>query len=174
MRPVSDISMCRISLTFFFLVLASCLAQPQAAKKTTEEPAIQRAKTVLASSLDATLPKVSLEFFLNYESGGAAIQWEVTDCGGQTGSPTKDRGGDKLMCVQADFQKDQISVAVLISVGTFQKGMSGTPSLFSVTVNDPAGRVHSLGRLGDLPKELHRPTRGMPRDLPAPTTASSA
>ena len=49
MLAVSDISMGRVSLTFFFLVLASCLAQPQASKKTREEPAIQRAKTVLAS-----------------------------------------------------------------------------------------------------------------------------
>ena len=97
MLAVSDISMGRVSLTFFFLVLASCLAQPQASKKTQEEPVIQRAKTVLASSLDSTLPKVSLEFFLNYESGGADIEWEVTDCDEPTGRPTKDREGDKPM-----------------------------------------------------------------------------
>ena len=29
---------------------------------------MQRAKNVLVSSLDSSLPKVSLEFFLNYES----------------------------------------------------------------------------------------------------------
>jgi hypothetical protein len=174
MAAVSDISMVRGSRTFFFLVLASCLARPQASKKTTEEPAIQRAKTVLASSLDTTLPKVSLEFFLNYESGGAAIEWEVTDCDEPTERPTKDREGDKPMCVEADFQKDQTAVTVMVSVGTLQKGLSGAPALFSVTVNDPAGRVHSLRRLGDLAKELHRPTRGMPRDLTMPTTASSA
>jgi len=173
-RAVSDTDMRRTAFTFLVLVLVGCLrTQAQEAKKK-EEPAIQRSKTVLASSLDTTLPKVSLEFFLKYESGGAAIEWQVTDCNEPAGRQTKDREGDKPMCVEADFQKDQTAVTVMVSVGTFQKGLSGAPSLFSVTVNDPAGRVHSLGRLGDLPKELHRPTRGMPRDLPMPTTASSA
>ena len=170
---VSDIGMRHTTLALLFSLLVECLRTPaQDAKK--KEPAIQRAKTVLASSLDSTLPKVSLEFFLNYESGGAAIEWEVTDCDEPTGRPTKDREGDKPMCVEADFQKDQTAVTVMVSVGTLQKGLSGAPSLFSMTMNDPAGRVHSLRRLGDLPKELHRPTRGMPRDLTMPTTASSA
>lgn len=161
-------------LTVFLLfVVGSRSTQAQHAR-TNEEAAVERAKTALASSLDPSLPKVTLEFFLNYESKGATIQWEVSGCGGQTEAPTKDREGDKLMCVEADFQKDQVSVAVLVSVGTFQKGLATAPSLFSVTVNDNAGRVHFLRRLSDLPKELHRPTRGMPRDLPAPTTASSA
>lgn len=173
MGAVSDIGMWRTAVTFLALLFVGCRwTQAQDAKKK-EAPAIQSAKSAFASSLDTSLPKVSLEFFLNYESGGAAIQWQVTDCGDHPGSRTKDREGDKLVCVEADFQKDQNAVTVVISVGTFQKELSGAPSLLSVTVNDPVGRVHSLRRLSDLPKELHRPTRGMPRDLPTPTIASS-
>jgi hypothetical protein len=77
------------------------------------------------------------------------------------------------MCVGADFAKDRTDVIVVVSVGTFQKGPTGKPSLVSVNVQGPGGNSHSLRRLGDLPKELHRPTRGMPRDLPLPVIAFS-
>ena len=153
------------------LVVSVAAAQGQSIGKT-EQAALQRAKSALVSSLDSSLPKVSLEFFLNYESGGADIRWEVNDCGEQTGNPATDRGTDSPMCVEADFTKDRTDVTVMVLVGTFQKGPSGKPALFGVTVHSPSGRVHSL-RLGDLPKELHRPAPRMPRDLPLPATTSS-
>lgn len=69
------------------LLLTVCLwAQRPAVDKTDKVP-IQRAKNVLVSSFDRTLPNVSLEFFLNYEGDGVPIKWKVTDCGAQTGSP---------------------------------------------------------------------------------------
>ncbi len=157
---------------FVLLVVSVAEAQVPSIDKT-EQTALQHAKNALVSSLDSSLPKVSLEFFLNYESGGAGIRWEVNDCGEQTGNPATDRGRDSPMCVEADFAKDQTSVTVIVSVGTFQKGPSGAPTLFNVTVQGPSGKIHSLRRLGDLPKELHRPTHGMPRDMPLPITAFS-
>lgn len=158
--------------SFCLLSLASSLwAKPQLSDKA-EAATIQRVKNTLASSLDSSLPKVSLEFFLNYESGGAPIQWEVNDCVEQAGNPPTDRSNDPPMCVEADFQKDQTDVTVMVSVGTLKKGPSGTPAVFSVTVNNPSGRSHSLNRLGDLPKELHRPAPKSPRDLTMPTTSS--
>src|ERR1700722_19146924 len=109
-----------------FLVLTSGLrAEPQSADKT-EAATIERVKNTLASSLDSSLPKVSLEFFLKYESGGAPIQWEVNDCVEQAGNPSTDRGSDRPICVEADFAKDQTDVTVMVSVGTLKKGPSGT------------------------------------------------
>lgn len=158
-------------LCFSCLLLSSLTwTQDPSIGKTVQE-AIRRAKSTPVSSLDNSLPKVSLEFFLNYESGGADIRWEVNDCGEQTGNPARDRGADTPMCVEADFTKDQTDVAVMVSVGTFQKGPSGKPTLFGVRVQGPGGRAHSL-RLGDLPKELHLPAPRMPRDLPLPATSS--
>jgi hypothetical protein len=159
-------------LSFCLLLIGSLFAQTPGADKT-DQAAIQRAKSALVSSLDSSLPKVSLEFFLKYESGGADIRWEVNACGEQTGNPATGSGSDSPMCVEADFAKDQTDVTVIVTVGTFQKAPSGTPALFNVTVQGPGGKIHSLRRLGDLPKELHRPTRGMPRDLPVPITAFS-
>lgn len=170
---VSNIGMRRIILTFWFLLLTGCLWAQKPRANEPEQEAIQRAKSTLVSSLDSSLPKVSLEFFLNYESGGADLRWQVNDCGEQTGNPPTDRGNDSPMCVEAHFAKNQADVTVLVSVGTFQKGPSGAPALFKVTVRSPSGKIHSLRRLGELPKELHRPAHGMPRDLPVPVTASS-
>lgn len=128
----------------------SLWAQPQSADRT-EAAIIQRVRNTLVSSLDSSLPKVSLEFFLKYESGGASIQWEVNDCKEQAGNPEKDRASDSPMCVEADFTKDQTTVTVMISVGTLKSGPSGTPAVYSVTVNNQGGRRRSLRRLGDLP-----------------------
>jgi hypothetical protein len=162
----------RIILTFWFLLPTGCLWAQKPRANEPEQAAIQRAKGTLVSSLDSSLPKVSLEFFLNYESGGADIRWQVKDCGEQTGNPATDRRNDSPMCVEADFAKDQTGVTVLVSVGTFQKG-PGAPVVFNVTVQGPSGKIHSLRRLGELPKELHRPAPKSPRDLPVPVTAFS-
>ena len=167
---VSNIGMRRMILSVLLLSGSLWTQKPSASK--TEGAAIRRAKNVLASTLDRRLPKVSLEFFLNYEAGGAPISWEVTDCRGQTRNPPIDHRNESARCVDADFEKDQIAVAVLVSVGAFEEGPSGDPAFFSASVTGPSGKAHFL-RLGDLPKELHRPARGMPRDLPVPFTASS-
>jgi len=157
---------------FSFLLLTGSV-WAQASPNKTDEAAIQRAKSALASSLDSSLPKVSLEFFLNYEAGGTPITWQVTDCHEQTANPSLDHGNSSDMCVEADLTKDQTAVSVLISVGTFEKGLSGVPAFFSASVSGPNGRTHSLRRLGELPKELHRPAPRMPRDLPLPSSTSS-
>lgn len=170
---VSSTCMRRIILTVWLLILTGCLWAQAPSANDSEEAAIQRAKSALVSSFDSSLPKVSLEFFLNYESGGAPIQWEVNDCGKKIGNPAADRGSDSPVCVVAGFGKDQTAVTVLISVGTLRQGLSGALALFRVTVNDASGNGRSLRRLSDLPMELHRPLPKSPRDLPVPTTASS-
>ena len=167
---VSNICMRRT--IFCFLLIAGGLWAQASSGNDTEKAAIQRAKNALVSSLDSSMPKVSLEFFLNYEAGGKPVKWEVTDCPEQTRNPSIGHRGDSDMCVEADFEKDQNDVAVLLSVGSFEKGLAVIPAFFSASITGPSGKRVPLRRLGDLPKELHRPVRGMPRDLPPSTTAS--
>jgi hypothetical protein len=154
-----------ITLSGVLLVTACSWGQATSGDKQ-EEAAIQRAKNQLASSFDRALPKVTLEFFLKYESGGAPITWEVNDCGEQTGNAATDQGRDFPMCVEADFDKDHAAVSIMVSVGTFKKGPSGVPKVFSVTVVDSSGLSRRVRHLGDLPKELHRPMPKSPRDRP--------
>src|SRR5512143_2448191 len=90
-------------LTFVALllitVLACAQATPQMSKR--DKLAIDKAKTVLVSMFDKNLPKVTLEYFLTSESDGRKIEWEVNDCGEQTGNPAVDRGRDFPLCVEA-------------------------------------------------------------------------
>jgi hypothetical protein len=154
------------------LLLTFCvLAQGPSADKT-ETDAIQRVKDLPVSSLDRSLPKIKLEFFLNYEGQGAPIKWGVHDCGEKDRDTTKDQGRDSAMCVEASISlKDGRAATVLISVGTFKRGPVDVPTVYGVRVTDAGGRIQSLDRLSDLPVELHRPLPKGPKDLPAPVRA---
>lgn len=133
--------------------------------------AIQHAKSLPISSLDRSLPKVTLEFFLKYEGEGAPIKWEVNDCG-ETQYPVADRERDSAMCVRADIGlKDGRAATVLISIGKPKKGVVEVPTVHGVSVTYPGGTMHRLDHLGDLPVELHRPLPKGPRDLPAGVSA---
>lgn len=129
--------------------------------------AIKHAKGTMVSNFDGILPKVNLEFFLEYEGGGAPIRWEVNDCGEQTSVPAPDRGRDRSICVVANMDsKNGMNLAVFLAVGTVAKGLSSAPALLSVILTDANGFSRDLHRLGELPKELHRPSPRMPKELP--------
>jgi hypothetical protein len=165
--PVSKILMWPMILGICMLALTAGLgAQTQPVDKE-DRDRIQHAKSLLVSLFDGALPKVSLEYFLKYESGGAAIHWEATDCGEQ-GDPEIDARQEVPMCVEADFDSNHRSVSVLIAVGTSRNPVSGKPVLFRATITDLGGDTKSIRRFGDLPMELHRPLPRLPRDLPAP------
>ena len=166
--PVSNALMRRTILSLSFMMLAASLCAQSSPEDKQEKETIQHAKSLLVSSLDRSLPKISLEYFLRYESGGAAIHWEVNDCGEQTGDPAVDQDRDLPTCVEADFEVNHRSVTIFIAVGTIKKGISGPPVLFSATITEPGRDVKSLRQLGELPKELHRPLPRSPRDLPNP------
>ena len=134
--------------------------------------AIQRAKTVLISSLDDSLPRVTLEFFLQYEGQGATIHWEVNDCGKPNRDAMRDRARDRAMCVKAEVDlKDGRATIVVVSVGTLKTGSVGVPTLEEVKVTDAGRAIHRLNRLSELPVELHRPLPKGPKDLPPPMNA---
>jgi hypothetical protein len=163
---VSNRGMRQMNLSLWVLLLTvSVWAQPSSANKT-EKVAIQRAKSLIVSSFDRSLPNVSLEFFLKYEGEGAPIKWQVSDCGDQTGSSALDQERGPPMCVEADFEfKGQTAVTVLVSVGTFKRRPSGVPALVGMTITE-SGISRPLRHLSDLPLELHRPAPRFPRDLP--------
>ena len=108
-------------LTFVALLLITVLACAQATPQTSKRDklAIDKAKTVLVSMFDKNLPKVTLEYFLTSESDGRKIEWEVNDCGEQTGNPAVDRGRDFPLCVEARVSARELrTVSVRVAVGT--------------------------------------------------------
>ncbi len=115
-----------------------------------EHVAIERAKNVRLSTLDRNLAKVTLDAFLKSVAGSAPIQWEVNDCGEQTGNPEVDRERDFPICAEAIFTlADGRTVNVSLSVGSVRRGVSGKPELAYVMVTEKNGAVRNL-RLSDL------------------------
>lgn len=137
-----------------------------------EQSTIARAKKIQASSIDALLPKVSLEFFLRYESEGSPIHWEVNDCGEQTGNPSVDQGRSFPTCVEADFDVHHRSVSIVITLGTSKAAERDPAGFFSGSITDADGTSHAIRRLSDLPARLRRYFPRQPQVLPDATHAA--
>jgi hypothetical protein len=146
-------------LLLVFCVLASC----QSAND--ETSVIRRVKTTLASSLDSNLPRVTLDFFLEYEGERSPIKWTVGDCEPTSNSAVSPES-DPAICVKANFDLKDRAATVLMSVGTCNRGPVDAPVVHSVRVDYLFGAARRLRRLSDLPAELLRPAPKGPRDLP--------
>jgi hypothetical protein len=84
----------------------------------TEETMIKQVKNVDISSLDYSLPKVTLEFFLQYEGEGAPIKWSAVNCDRLKENPATDHEPDADICVKADIElKDNRSATVVVLPG---------------------------------------------------------
>ena len=153
------------------LLFSMCLwAQHPSASKS-ESATIQRVKAVLVSSLDRRLPRVTLEFFLEYEGSGAAIRWKVSDCS-ERNSTADIRSHDADKCVEAEINlKDDRTVTVLVAIGESSSGAVRPPAVVSVTIIDQAGLVHIVQHLGDLPVHLRRRLPKNPKDSTFPVLA---
>jgi hypothetical protein len=160
----------RVLFSLGFLGLtALSFAQSRASTKT-GNVAIQHVKKLLVSSFDSRLPKVSLEYFLRYETEGAPINWGANECDKESVKPTTPLSHN---CVQADVDlTNGGSVTVIVSVAVFKDGSFGDAALVSMTVTDLSGLVRHLSALGNLPIELHRPPIRVPKDLPIPVGGS--
>ena len=163
----------RIRTTSLIFVLLTCSLWAQDPYPSKEEEAtIQRVKGLLAASLDPRLPKVTLEFFLQYEGEGAPIKWRMGNCDQLGRKPVTNSKQGSTVCVKAEIDlKDNRSVMVVVSLGTPKPRTTSVPTLFSVMITDQ-GWMRDVQRLSDLPMELHRPLPKSPRDLPLPAGAA--
>jgi hypothetical protein len=66
--------------------------------------ALKATKQTVVRSIDATLPAITLERWLQQQLGPRVeIVWEVNDCGEATG-PSADQARDLPFCVEASAQ----------------------------------------------------------------------
>lgn len=153
--------------TACLLVLAT-FVWPQSTDET-DKAAIQRAQGLMVSSLDDRLPKVSLKFFLEYEAAGAPVTWGMCDCGD---SDKKHATDSAPIYVEADFDlNDRTTVSVIISLGSTGKGVASAAAFLRATVSDMGAVARTVHRLGDLPREIHRPKPRLPQEPPLPVGA---
>jgi hypothetical protein len=138
----------RISVFVVTLILA---AQPRAL----EERAIALARRTPVSTLEPGLPKQPLLQWLTGAAGPSArIDWEVNDCGEQTGNPDTDRGRDFPLCVGAIANLPGGRMAIVsIVMGTFHKGITGPTKLWSASIGKGT-RFDPIPNLRDLPARI--------------------
>lgn len=165
--------MSRPFFSFAIMGISLCaLAQTRSSAKT-EATVIQHVKNVSASSFDSRLPRVSLEYFLAYETNGAPEKWVLTECEKQSTNGDVAPRRNSRNCIQADFDlTDGGALTLLIRVRETLNEQFSSESLVSLTVIDTTGRVRQIHSLGDLPMELHRWPSRIPKELPPPGRAS--
>jgi hypothetical protein len=80
------------------------------------------------------------------------MKWEVNDCGEQTGNPALDRGRDFPMCVEVHIKLiAERTLSLSISVGTFQKGVTGSPGFHLGYLAEPGRKPQFLKNLTPVP-----------------------
>ena len=144
------------SLILFLLALNSQPATPQAR----DVKAIEAAKNTNVSQIESSLPNKKFEQWLRDTVGAKAdTNWEVNDCGEQTGNPELDKGRDFPMCAEAQVTLgEKRKLHVLLPVGTFKTGVKTGPANFfyAVIVESDGAQtwIKTLSRLPDAIKPV--------------------
>jgi len=124
-----------------------------------EKRAVTETQRILASSLDADLPRLPFaDWFGKVVGPGVGVIWQLSECGEQPGA-SSDLAGDIRACAEVNaILADGRKVVVMITVGTFKKGMTGTPA-FYYGVIEQQEELYLVRRLRDLPELVRTPGR---------------
>ena len=134
----------RFAIAIVVSLLVSQTGSAQLHKGSAAAAAIKRARNVRVSSFDPALPNLTLQSFLEYETGHAQSEWTTIEC--ESSADLKN-----ALCVRTSSEvDDQISVFVTVQV---PKSVTSHPTLVSVEVTDH-GLVHPI-RLIELPVVTH-------------------
>src|SRR5262249_48407970 len=119
-----------------------------------EKQAVSDTQRTLASDLDAELPRLPFtDWFGKVVGPGAGVVWQLSECG-ELIDPAPNGIEDKQACVEVNATlSDGRRAIVMIVVGTFKKGMTGSPA-FRFGVIDQRGVLRPIQRLRDLQKLL--------------------
>jgi TonB family protein len=115
-----------------------------------EKQAVSATQRTLASDLDAELPKLPFtDWFIKLVGPGAGVVWQLSECGEQVDAALNG-DGDTQACVEVNtILSDGRKVIVMITVGTFKKGVTGPPA-FRFGVIERKGKLRPIRRLSDL------------------------
>ena len=150
----------------FLMLLAIPMMWAQTRQARTQPAAIGIAKAALISNFDSNLPRISLEYFLDYEAAGAPVGWEAVACPLTHPATTN---GDQV-CVVATIELHDRRVAMVsVAVGTMAKNLGAAVELRGVMITDESGAVRKLPLI-ELPAAMHRKWRKFPHLDSAPST----
>jgi protein TonB len=122
-----------------------------------EKQAISSAQEISASELDATLPdRPFAGWFSEVIGPKAGVIWQLTECGERIPA-SGEAGQDLPACAEVNANlPDGRKVFVVISVGTFKKGLAGKLSFFRAVIVQKE-RFYQVPRLSELPQRLRAP-----------------
>ncbi len=147
------------NLKAFVIVNVLCVwmgANPQAGSF--EKQALSSVQGMPASEFDAELPARPFGSWFSQIAGPrAGVVWQLTECGEPIIAPDN-TGRDLPACAEVNATlPDGRKVFVVISVGTFKKGMTGKPAFFGAAIeqNEQLYQVH---KLRTLPEMLRAPS----------------
>src|SRR5262245_50749919 len=125
--------------------------------KSFEKQAISSAREMAASDLDEWLPdRPFASWFSEIIGPKAGVVWQLTECGERIAA-SGEAGQDLPACAEVSaILPSGRKVFVLISVGTFKKGLAGKPSFFRAVIEQDE-RFYQVRRLSDLPQRLRAP-----------------
>jgi TonB family protein len=120
-----------------------------------EKQALSLVQSMFASKLDAELPNSPFELWFKKLIGPqAGLLWQLNECGERSVGQVAE---DIPACAEANASlPDGSKVIVVITVGTFKKGLIGEPAFFRAFLerND---RLYQIRRLRDLPEMIYAP-----------------
>jgi TonB family protein len=124
-----------------------------------EREALALVQRMPASTLDSKLPKRPFAvWFSQFVGPQAGIVWQLTACGEDVGA-SDDSEQDLPACAQVNASlPDGRKVIVVITVGTFKKGLTGDPGFFRAVVEHD-NRFYQVNELHDLPGMLQSPEK---------------
>jgi TonB family protein len=143
-------------LVFLSLSLSFCLSVAGQIKSF-EKRAISLAQEMSASAVDASLPdRPFAGWFSEVIGPKAGVVWQLTECG-EPIAASGEAGQDLPACAEiiASLPGGR-KVFVVISVGTFKKGLTGKPSFFRAVIQQNE-QLYQLRRLSELPQWLRAP-----------------
>ncbi|HEU0173209.1 MAG TPA: energy transducer TonB [Blastocatellia bacterium] len=110
-----------------------------------------------ASNLDAALPdRPFAGWFSEVIGPKAGVVWQLTECGDPLAA-SGEAGQDLPACAEVNASlPGGRKVFVVISVGTFKKGLTGKPSFFRAVIEQNE-RLYQVRRLSELPQMLRAP-----------------
>jgi TonB family protein len=122
-----------------------------------EKQAISSAQEMSASDLDEWLPnRPFASWFSEVVGPKAGVIWQLTECGERIAAPGE-AGQDLPACAEVNASlPGGRKVFVVISVGTFKKGLTGKPSFFRAVIEQNE-RFYQVHRLSELPQRLRAP-----------------
>jgi TonB family protein len=138
-----------------------------------EKQALSLVREMPASALDEELPSRSFaSWFVQVTGPKAGVVWQLTECGEQIVAPDKTRQ-DLPACAEVNANlPDGRKVFVVITVGTFKKGLTGKPELFRAVI-EQNNKFYQASRLIELAKMLRAPDNysdSLPNKRPATKT----